>query len=61
MRSLGFGFGLETFANFWRVGIGFGEFGLGKKSWYATRYRLYELLNKMLEFMGDWIEWNGLL
>ena len=45
LRSLGFGFGLETFANFWRVsvsvsenlvsekslGFGFGEFGLGKK------------------------------
>ena len=45
LRSLGFGFGLETFANFWRVsvsvsenlvsekilGFGFGEFSLGKK------------------------------
>ena len=45
LRSLGFGFGLETFANFWRVsvsvsenlvseksiGFDFGEFGLGKK------------------------------
>ena len=47
MRSLGFG--LETFANFWRVlelvsenlvsrkkslGFGFGELGLGKKYWF---------------------------
>ena len=42
LRSLGFGLGPETFANFWRVsvlhlvsekclGFGFGEFGLGKK------------------------------
>ena len=45
LRSLGFGLGLETFANFWRVsvlvsenlvlekslGFGFGKFGLGKK------------------------------
>ena len=46
LRSLGYNFGLETFANFQRVsvsvsenlvlekslGFGFGEFGLGKKS-----------------------------
>ena len=45
LRGLGFGLGLETFANFWRVsvsvsenlvseknhGFGFGKFGLGKK------------------------------
>ena len=43
LRSLGFGLGLETFANFWRVSVsvlenlvsekslGFREFGLGKK------------------------------
>ena len=45
MKSLGFGLGLETFANFWRVlvsvsenlvsekslGFGFRKFGLGKK------------------------------
>ena len=51
LRSLGFGFSLETFANFRRVsvsvleiwsrkkslGFGFGEFGIGKKS----RYRVY--------------------
>ena len=50
MRSLGFGFGLEPLANFWRVSVsvlenlvsekslGFsrGKFGLGKKN----RYRL---------------------
>ena len=54
LRSLGLGLGLETFANFWRVSVsisenlvseknlGFGEFGLGKKSrfrkiWYRKK------------------------
>ena len=43
LRSLGFGLGLETFANFWKVSVlvseslvseksfGFGRFGIGKK------------------------------
>ena len=44
LRSLGFGLGLETFANFFMIsvsknlvseksiGFGFGKFGIGKKS-----------------------------
>ena len=54
LRSLGFGLGPETFANFWRVpvsvsenlisekslGFGFGKFGLGKK----YQFRLWENL-----------------